>query len=101
MRIRFDESPSTDLCSTVVGMFFTIAGFSLILIPLNIATKAPNGWGTGYIIAMIVVGFVCLIAFGVWEKWFAKVPYFPFAYLKNRTILGACLLDGFLFMSVL
>ncbi|KAF5000604.1 hypothetical protein FGRMN_1636 [Fusarium graminum] len=38
----------------VVGMFLTIAGFSLILTPLNIATRAPNGWKTGYIIALLV-----------------------------------------------
>ncbi|GJN66742.1 siderophore iron transporter mirB [Purpureocillium lilacinum] len=84
----------------VVGMLLTIAGFSLILLPMSIAKRAPNGWATGYIIAMLVIGVLCLAAFGVWEKWFAKVPYLPFEYLKNRTILGACLLDGFLFMSV-
>lgn len=82
-------------------MTLTIAGFSLILTPLNIATRAPNGWATGYIIAMIVVGVVCLTLFAVWEKWFAKVPYIPFRYLKDRTILGACLLSAFLNMSIL
>lgn len=82
-------------------MLLTIAGFTLILLPLNIATRAPNGWATGYIIAMIVIGVVCLAGFVAWEKFFAKVPYIPFHFLKNRTILGACLLDAFLFMSVL
>lgn len=82
-------------------MFLTIAGFALILLPLNIATRAPDGWKTDYIIAMLVVGVVCLAGFAVWEKFFAKIPYIPFRFLKNRTILGACLLDFFLFMSVL
>ncbi|KAF5657950.1 major facilitator superfamily transporter [Fusarium heterosporum] len=84
----------------VVGMFLTIAGFSLILTPLNIATRAPNGWRTGYIIAMIVVGVVCLGGFAAWEKWYAKVPYVPFNFLEDRTILGACLLSAFLNMSI-
>ncbi|KAM5347879.1 hypothetical protein ACJ41O_007703 [Fusarium nematophilum] len=84
----------------VVGMILTIAGFSLILTPLNIATRAPNGRGTGYIIAMIVVGVVCLGLFAAWERWFAKVPYIPFHFLKDRTILGACFLSAFLNMSI-
>ncbi|RTE72622.1 hypothetical protein BHE90_012974 [Fusarium euwallaceae] len=84
----------------VVGMFLTIAGFSLILTPMNIATRAPNGWATDYIIAMIVVGVVCLAGFAAWEKWYAKVPYIPFKFLKNRTILGACCLSAFLNMSI-
>ncbi|KAF4980093.1 hypothetical protein FZEAL_3814 [Fusarium zealandicum] len=84
----------------VVGMILTIAGFALILTPLNIATRAPNGWATGYIIAMLVVGVVCLFCFAAWERWFAKVPYIPFRFLRNRTILGACLLSAFLNMSI-
>ncbi|KAF4992613.1 hypothetical protein FDECE_13664 [Fusarium decemcellulare] len=84
----------------VVGMLLTIAGFSLILTPLNIATRAPNGWATDYIIAMLVVGVVCLAGFAAWERWMAKVPYIPFKFLKDRTILGACLLSAFLNMSI-
>lgn len=82
-------------------MLLTVAGFSLVLLPMSIAKRAPNGWASGYIIAMLVVGALSLAGFGVWEKWFAKVPYLPFKYLKNRTILGSCLLDCFLFLSVL
>ncbi|KAF5023678.1 hypothetical protein F66182_4244 [Fusarium sp. NRRL 66182] len=84
----------------LVGMVLTIAGFSLILTPLNIATRAPNGWATDYIIAMLVVGVFCLVGFAVWERWFAKVPYVPFKFLNDRTILGACLLSAFLNMSI-
>lgn len=85
----------------VIGMVLTIAGFSLILVPLNIAKTAPNGWATGYIIAMLVIGVVCLGLFAVWEKYFAKVCFFPFHYLTDRTILGACLLSFFLNISIL
>ncbi|ODA78026.1 hypothetical protein RJ55_06629 [Drechmeria coniospora] len=84
----------------VIGMMLTIAGFSLVLLPLQIAKMAPNGWKSGYIIAMLVLGVLCLVGFGVWEKWFAKVPYLPFKYLRDRTILGACLLEFFLFISI-
>ena len=82
-------------------MFLTVFGWSLLLLPFSIASRAPDGWKTGYIIAMIVLGAVLLVAFGVWEKFFAPVSYFPWKYLKDRTILGACLLYGFMFASIL
>lgn len=50
---------------------------------------------------MIVLGVVFIAAFVVWEKYFAKVQYFPFKYLKDRTILASSLLYGFMFMSIL
>ncbi|KAF7561175.1 hypothetical protein G7046_g2992 [Stylonectria norvegica] len=84
----------------VIGMFLTIAGWSLLLLPFSLVNTAPDGWKTGYLYAMIVVGFFCLVAFGVWEKWFSPVPYFPFRFLTDRTILGSCLLYGFMFISI-
>ncbi|KAM3559340.1 hypothetical protein MY1884_003526 [Beauveria asiatica] len=84
----------------VVGMLLTIFGWSLLLLPFSLVNYAPNGWRTGYIIAMIVVGFVLLVAFVVWEKYFAIVQYFPFKHLKDRSVLGACLLYGFMFLSI-
>ncbi|KAI1426816.1 siderochrome-iron transporter MirB [Xylaria sp. FL1777] len=84
----------------VVGMFLTIFGFSLLLLPFSLSSYAPNGWGTGYIIAMIVLGVVLLAAFVLWEKYLAPVQYFPFKFLKDRTILGACGLYGFMFISI-
>lgn len=82
-------------------MACTTFGFCLLLLPFSLAPKAPNGWKTGYIIAMIVLGVVFIAAFVVWEKYFAKVQYFPFKYLKDRTILASSLLYGFMFMSIL
>lgn len=82
-------------------MFLTVAGWSLLLLPFSIATSAPNGWQTGYIIAMLALGLAMLAAFGVWEKRFAPVSYFPWDYLGDRTILGACLVYAFMFASIL
>lgn len=82
-------------------MFLTVAGWSLLLLPFQLVNTAADGWKTGYVIAMIVVGVVLLALFAVWEKYFAPVQYFPWAYLKDRTILGACLLYGFMFLSIL
>ncbi|KAI0025922.1 MFS general substrate transporter [Xylariomycetidae sp. FL0641] len=84
----------------VVGMFFTVFGWALLLLPFSIVDYAPHGWKSGYIIAMIVLGVVLLVAFVIWERYFAPVAYIPFAYLKDRTILGCCLLYGFMFISI-
>lgn len=83
-----------------VGMILMIAGWSLILLPFSIASLAPNGWASGYIIAMIVIGVLCLVAFCIWEKWFSPVPYFPWRFLKDRTLLGSALLYGLMFTSI-
>ncbi|GAP89898.1 putative siderophore iron transporter mirB [Rosellinia necatrix] len=84
----------------VIGMLLTIFGFSFLLLPFSLSAYASKGWATGYIIAMIVLGVVLLAAFVLWEKYFAPVQYFPFRYLKDRTILGACGLYGFTFISI-
>ncbi|KAI1376563.1 MFS general substrate transporter [Hypoxylon crocopeplum] len=84
----------------VIGMLLTISGWSLLLLPFSIVTYAPNGWKTGYIIAMIVLGFCSLVAFVFWEKYVAPVAYFPFRFLKDRTIFAACLLYGVMFISI-
>jgi hypothetical protein len=82
-------------------MFCTVFGWGLLLLPFSLAGYAHDGWKTGYIIAMIVLGVALLVAFGIWERFFAPVQYFPFRYLKDRTILGACLVYAFMFLSTL
>lgn len=82
-------------------MILMTAGWSLLLLPFNLVDTAPQGWETGYIIAMIVLGVACLGGFAAWEKWYSPVPYFPVKFLKDRTVLGACLLYGVMFTSIL
>ncbi|KAJ6099889.1 hypothetical protein N7467_001424 [Penicillium canescens] len=76
------------------GVIVFSVGLTVFLLPFTIAASAPNGWGSGYIIAMIVVGFVMLIVFLVWEIVFAPTPMFDFSLLTDRTVIGACLLDA-------
>ena len=42
---------------------------------------------------MLVLGFVLLVMFGFWERFGARRPFVPWHLLKNRTVMGACLLD--------
>lgn len=78
----------------IIGVFIFTVGLVLFELPFDIADYAPDGWATDYIIAMLVVGFSMLFFFALWEKYLAKVPMLDITYIKNRTVIGACLLDA-------
>jgi predicted MFS family arabinose efflux permease len=76
------------------GVILFAAGLTVFLLPFTLAESAPNGWKTGYIIAMIVVGFVLLVSFGLYESFVAPVPFIKYDLLRDRTVIGAFMLDG-------
>ncbi|KAH8425114.1 uncharacterized protein LDX57_002863 [Aspergillus melleus] len=53
-----------------------------------------NAWHKGSFIAMVVLGVVLLIAFLVWDAWFAKKPFVPYRMINNRTVAAACVLGA-------
>ncbi|KAI8957041.1 MFS general substrate transporter [Daldinia sp. FL1419] len=83
----------------VVGAIFISAGFTLILLPFSLVNSASHSWQSASVIVMIVMGVVCLAAFVIWEKLFARVKFFPFEFLKDRTFLGAVLAYFVVFMT--
>ncbi|CRG84194.1 Siderophore iron transporter mirB [Talaromyces islandicus] len=84
----------------VFGILLTTAGFALILLPLSLASSSASKWQSGHIIVMLVIGVCCLIEFVVWERWFVPIPYLPWKYLKDRTILASCVCFFALFTSI-
>lgn len=77
------------------GAVLLVAGLSLILIPLSLTgSNNSNAWTKGSFIAMLVLGVVFLIAFLVWDAWFAKKPFVPYRMINNRTVAAACLLGA-------
>jgi len=76
----------------VGGIIFLTAGFSLILIPLTIASKASHGWDNASIIIMFIVGFVCFLVFPFWEgiKKLAPQPLIPMNLLNSRNFCAGC-----------
>tara|TARA_R110002003_G_scaffold118_1_gene10522 strand:- start:3774 stop:4700 length:927 start_codon:yes stop_codon:yes gene_type:complete len=77
-----------------------MAAFCLFLLPFSLQQYAPNGWKTPYIIAMIVLGILLFPAFYFWEAKIAPVQFLPWKFLKDRTIVGSCLLYGVMFLSI-
>ncbi|KAL1953815.1 hypothetical protein VTO42DRAFT_2142 [Malbranchea cinnamomea] len=83
------------------GLILLSAGVTLVLVPLTLAANARNTWRNGNLIAMHIVGFICLIAFPFWEssKRLAPRPLLSLHLLKQRTALAGCALAFFYFMA--
>ncbi|KAF6807414.1 siderophore iron transporter mirb [Colletotrichum sojae] len=84
----------------VVGIILVVAMFCLIMVPFSIVAYAANGWKTPYIIAMEVVGVVCVPLFYVWERYITPKTLIPYKYLQDRSIVGGCLLYFLMFASI-
>ncbi|GJC99460.1 major facilitator superfamily transporter [Colletotrichum higginsianum] len=77
-----------------------MAGWSMLLLPFSLVSNATHQWESPTIICLIIFGVVSLVLFAVWERYFAKVSLFPYQFLKDRTVLGACLVYGIMFASI-
>ncbi|KAH8830058.1 MFS general substrate transporter [Flagelloscypha sp. PMI_526] len=81
-----------------VGLILLGFGFALLLVPFSLYKTANQGWHNPSLIAMLVLGGVFLIAFGLWEWKFAKYPLMPKRVI-NRTFMGALIIDVTYMMS--
>ncbi|KIX09195.1 uncharacterized protein Z518_00274 [Rhinocladiella mackenziei CBS 650.93] len=77
------------------------AGFSLISVPLSLtgSYSSSGKWPNGGFVAMVVVGAISLILFGIWDGRFVRRPIMAYRLLKNRTVVAGCLLGAFDFAS--
>ncbi|KAF2225270.1 siderophore iron transporter-like protein [Elsinoe ampelina] len=85
----------------VFGLLLLSAAISLILLPLTLAARATGGWSNASMIAMIVIGIVCLIAFPIWERSPKLAPhaFFPKNLFTNKTVLAGTAIAFFYFMA--
>ena len=86
----------------VFGLMLLAAGISLVLLPLTLAPNASHKWGNSSMIAMLVIGVVCLFVFPFWErsKKLAPKAFFPSELFKNRTVVAGTAI-GFFYFSKL
>jgi hypothetical protein len=87
----------------VPGLLLLAAAICLILIPLTLASRAKGGWANGSIIAMLVIGVVCLAVFPFWEgsKRLAPHAFFPRSLFANKTVVAGVAIGFFYFSSSL
>ncbi len=83
----------------VMGLLLLSAAIALILIPLTLAATAKGGWSNPSIIAMLVIGCVCLVATPLWEMSpkLAPKPFLSLHLLSDRTVLAGCTIGFFYF----
>ncbi|UKZ82205.1 hypothetical protein TrVFT333_009989 [Trichoderma virens FT-333] len=56
-------------------------------------------WKSSLIIGLLVGGFVTLIVFAIWERFFAPITFIPYSLLTDRTVIGANILASSVFVS--
>ncbi|KAF2453695.1 major facilitator superfamily domain-containing protein [Lineolata rhizophorae] len=81
------------------GLILIAGGLALFLLPFSLYTYQGEGWRAPMIICMIIFGGLLLIGFGLWEKYWAPKTFLPYDLLTDRTVLGACILSGVLFVA--
>ncbi|KAJ5195254.1 uncharacterized protein N7498_008692 [Penicillium cinerascens] len=85
----------------VGGLTLLSAAVTLLLVPLTLAANANGGWKNKSIIAMIILGVLCLCILPFWEssKKLAPKPLLSLHLLKQRTALAGCALAFWYFMA--
>ena len=78
------DLPSTEKDRRVdwLGALLVTAGLVLIVFVLSDGSIAPNGWGTSYIIAFLVIGVLLLVIFFFWQHYLEKIHDDPEAAVK-------------------
>lgn len=83
----------------LLGLILIAGGLALFLLPFSLYSYQANGWRSALVICMIIFGGLLLIAFGLYEKYLAPKTFIPWSLLTDRTVLGAYILAGTLFVS--
>uniref|UniRef100_A0A8H7K9X7 Major facilitator superfamily (MFS) profile domain-containing protein n=1 Tax=Bionectria ochroleuca TaxID=29856 RepID=A0A8H7K9X7_BIOOC len=82
-----------------IGILLVTAGLALFLLSFNLYPNQAEQWKSPLIICFIIFGGLLLIAFAVYEKWFAPVTFIPYNLLLDRTVMGSCILAATNFIS--
>jgi hypothetical protein len=80
----------------VIGALLLMATFILLLLPFSLTTYGRAEYLSATFIAMLVIGFVLFFVFIAWERFFARKQFIRYDLLKQRTVLGACVLSAVL-----
>ncbi|KAI1859541.1 uncharacterized protein JN550_012059 [Neoarthrinium moseri] len=83
----------------LLGVLILAAGMALFLLPMNIYSYQSLGWKSPMIISMTVVGGLLIIAFALYERFWAPVSFIPMHLLLDRTVFFAGLMLVFVFFN--
>ncbi|CAE7136928.1 unnamed protein product [Rhizoctonia solani] len=83
----------------MLGLLILAGGVACVLLPLTLAQSAKGTWSNPSMIAMLTVGPILLIVFGIYEWKLAAHPIVPMKFLRNKAVVGAALIGFFDFVS--
>lgn len=84
----------------VIGCVLIMAAFILFLLPFSLVTYTNGvGYDSAEFIAMIVIGICLFPVFWAWERYGARVRFMRWELLKDRTVIGACILAAVLYFN--
>lgn len=83
----------------LLGILILASGMSLFLLPFSLYSYQGDGWRSSMIICMIIFGGLMIIAFVLYEKFLAPVPFIPFKLLSDRTVFFGGLMLTFVFFN--
>ncbi|KAI5476529.1 hypothetical protein MNV49_007539 [Pseudohyphozyma bogoriensis] len=81
-----------------LGLLLMGFAFAMLLTPITLSTTAKGGYKNPSLIAMLVVGGILFIAWGIWDGYFAPYPFMPKRIL-NRTFIACVVADFFYYFS--
>lgn len=86
----------------IIGVLFIICVFGFILVPFTIAGGTHEKWTKASTIVPLVIGFVLIPFFVIWEAKVARFPIIPLPLLRDRgvwsALIIACLVDFIWYM---
>ncbi|KAF2273654.1 MFS general substrate transporter [Westerdykella ornata] len=83
----------------VGGLFLVMGGLVFFLLPFNLYSYQEGQWKSPLVISFFIIGGLMLIAFALFEKYYAAKTFIPYSLLLDRTVIGACILSAVLFVS--
>ncbi|KAK7729788.1 hypothetical protein SLS53_009204 [Cytospora paraplurivora] len=79
----------------LLGLILLGVSFALLLLPMTLAKETDDGWRNASMIAMLVVGFVLLIIFVLFEMYVAPKPLMTKSVRENRAFVAAVVVFTF------
>jgi hypothetical protein len=81
------------------GLLLLMGGLIFFLLPFSLYSYQDGLWKSPLVVSFLVIGGLMLVAFAMYEKFVAPKTFIPYELLLDRTVLGACLLAGVIFIS--
>ncbi|TDL21860.1 MFS general substrate transporter [Rickenella mellea] len=93
---RYNTASST---LDLTGLVLLGGAVALILLPLTLSQTVRRGWKDPRLPILLVLGIILLVLFALWDLRYASRPVVAPRFVRNRSIVFACCVGFFDFMS--